>query len=118
MKPASSRSRPDLAAMTLLPFMRHALVALCVLHCANSGLASPVLGLETHTLADAIEGPSIDRRQGAFQPVTGVAFGIRPRLEIRQMQQNADQWNIYLLGLARFQAANQTDKLSYYQIAG
>ncbi|KAF2478091.1 Di-copper centre-containing protein [Lindgomyces ingoldianus] len=41
-----------------------------------------------------------------------------PRLEIRELEQNADQWNVYLLGLRRFQNMSQSDKLSYYQIAG
>lgn len=43
---------------------------------------------------------------------------VHPRLEIRELEKNADQWNIYLLGLRRFQNADQRDKLSYYQIAG
>lgn len=63
--------------------------------------------------------PAIQRRQSSYELVTGITeFGVQPRLEIRQLQQNADQWNIYLLGLARWQAMNETEKLSYYQIAG
>lgn len=41
-----------------------------------------------------------------------------PRLEIRTLAQNADQWNLYLLGMERFQARSKTDTLSYYQVAG
>lgn len=41
-----------------------------------------------------------------------------PRLEIRQLRNNADQWNLYLLGMERFQAKGHEDRLSYYQIAG
>jgi len=41
-----------------------------------------------------------------------------PRLEIRQLRQNADQWNLYLIGMERFQAKSKDDKLSYYQVAG
>jgi tyrosinase len=68
---------------------------------------------------DGLPSASIERRQNAFQVVTGIqTFGVQPRLEIRQLQQNVDQWNIYLLGMAKFQATNQSDKLSYYQIAG
>ena len=59
---------------------------------------------------------------GSFFAVLGVAgvagASVHPRLEIRQLEQNADQWNVYLLGLNRFQQMNQTDLLSYYQIAG
>ncbi|OCL01252.1 Di-copper centre-containing protein [Glonium stellatum] len=59
---------------------------------------------------------------GSFFSVLGVAgvagTNVHPRLEIRQLEQNADQWNVYLLGLNRFQQMNETDMLSYYQIAG
>ena len=59
------------------------------------------------------------RRQKSVQVVTGIQqFGIQPRLEIRQLEKNVDQFNIYLLGLVKFHATNQTDKLSYYNIAG
>lgn len=41
-----------------------------------------------------------------------------PRLEIRELNKNADQWNLYVLGMERFQAMNKNDPLSYYQVAG
>ncbi|KAF3005084.1 hypothetical protein E8E13_009759 [Curvularia kusanoi] len=41
-----------------------------------------------------------------------------PRLEIRQLKQNADQWNLYLLGMERFMAKDKNDVLSYYQVVG
>lgn len=41
-----------------------------------------------------------------------------PRLEIRQLRNNADQWNLYLLGMERFMAKDKGDTLGYYQIAG
>ena len=61
-----------------------------------------------------------ERQRPSTIPVTGVpsTSGIHPRLEIRQLQQNSDQWNLYLLGLRKLQAVNQSDPLSYYQIAG
>lgn len=50
---------------------------------------------------------------------TSVSNGSVPvRKEIRQLQQDEDQWNLYLLGLQRFQAVDQSQLLSYYQIAG
>ena len=72
-----------------------------------------------HVLEDV---PIIEKRQGGFFSVLGAA-GVRgtdtyPRLEIRELEKNADQWNVYLLGLRRFQNVSQSDKLSYYQIAG
>lgn len=41
-----------------------------------------------------------------------------PRLELRQLKQNADQWNLYLLGMERFMAKDKNDRLSYYQVVG
>lgn len=41
-----------------------------------------------------------------------------PRLEIRSLRQNEDQWNLYLLGMERFQSKGHGDTLGYYQIAG
>lgn len=40
------------------------------------------------------------------------------RLEIRDLQKNADQWNLYLLGLDAFKSLDETTDLSYYGIAG
>ena len=41
-----------------------------------------------------------------------------PRLEIRDLAKNEDQWNLYLLALESFMAKPKTDHLSYYQISG
>lgn len=43
---------------------------------------------------------------------------VHPRLEIRNLEQNEDQWNVFLLALQRFQLMSQSDMLSYYQISG
>lgn len=40
------------------------------------------------------------------------------RLEIRQLQQNADQWNLYLLGLDAFKKMDEKSDLSYYGVCG
>jgi hypothetical protein len=63
------------------------------------------------------------RRQhgGVFSVLGIVAFGDgtpHPRLEIRELEQDEDQWNVFLLGLHRFQNVDQDDELSYYKIAG
>jgi len=39
-------------------------------------------------------------------------------LEIRTLQQNPDQWNLYLLAMQAFQAMNQSDPMGWYQVAG
>lgn len=54
----------------------------------------------------------------AIVGVVGSNTVLAPRLEIRDLQKNADQWNLYLLGMERFKAKAKTDRLSYYQIAG
>lgn len=41
-----------------------------------------------------------------------------PRLEIRELQRNSDLFNVYLLGVQRWQNTSQDDKFSYFQIAG
>jgi len=50
--------------------------------------------------------------------ITGIKGSVYPRQEIRTLAKNADQWNLYLLGMQAFQAVSQSDPLSYYQIAG
>lgn len=64
--------------------------------------------------------PLVARQQPSTIAIAGVtaSFGVYNRLEIRQLQQNTDQWNLYLLGLKKMQAVNQSDPLSWYQIAG
>ena len=53
-------------------------------------------------------------------PVTGVQTGqILPRREIRDLQNNyPDQFNIMILAWQSLQAMDQSDFLSYFQIAG
>ncbi|KAL5439756.1 hypothetical protein PMIN06_009849 [Paraphaeosphaeria minitans] len=82
------------------------------------------------TPIDSVAGPrTVDntsdllRRQDGIFSVLGIAglgdSTIYPRLEIRDLEKNhPDQWNVFLLGLQRFQAIDQDDKLSYFQIAG
>lgn len=40
------------------------------------------------------------------------------RQEFRTLEQNRDQWTLYLLGLSMMQFTNQSDPLSWYQITG
>ncbi|KAI2483415.1 hypothetical protein Ptr902_05732 [Pyrenophora tritici-repentis] len=40
-----------------------------------------------------------------------------PRLEVREMARNSDQFNLFLLGMERFQAKDKNDPLSYYKVA-
>jgi tyrosinase len=51
--------------------------------------------------------------------VTGVTGGSPvARQEIRTMLQDQDLFTLYVLGLERFQGVDESDPLSWYQIAG
>jgi hypothetical protein len=41
-----------------------------------------------------------------------------PRLEIRDLALNTDQFSVFILGLTRMKEANSSDPMSYYKIAG
>jgi hypothetical protein len=73
------------------------------------------------TLLSASALPNNKPRASVY-PVLGVrGLGVdttQPRLEIRELERNRDQFNVYLLGLQRLQNISQDDSLSYYQIAG
>ncbi|KAG9238946.1 tyrosinase precursor [Amylocarpus encephaloides] len=56
---------------------------------------------------------------GAPKPSPAPADNSVPlRLELRALQKNADQWNLYLLGLADLKSIDPKSDLSYYGIAG
>jgi hypothetical protein len=100
------------------------LLAFFALFRLTTAAAVPLLNhqIEEHTRHDDAVHP-LNRRQNTnssgFTIVTGIqGASPQPRLEIRQLEKNADQWNIYLLGMRRFMSTNQSEKLSYYQIAG
>ena len=93
------------------------LLAILIAQCIALTLASPLLKHQVYNAA--LPGTRLQRRQTQTIVTTGITtFGIQPRLEIRQLQQNADQWNIFLLGMKRFQETDQSEMNSYYQIAG
>ncbi|OAA61176.1 putative domain, di-copper centre [Niveomyces insectorum RCEF 264] len=48
----------------------------------------------------------------------GLHTTIAARPEIRQLETNPDLWTLYLLGLSMMQYTDQSQLLSYYQIAG
>lgn len=82
--------------------------------------ASPLLEHKIEDLTYAAANRLKSRQDsGQYIAVTGVTgFGAPPRLEIRELQKNADQWNLYLLGLDRFMKVDQKDQLSYYSVCG
>lgn len=54
-----------------------------------------------------------------FLGVLGVqGTGIQVRREIRDLVGRKEEWNLFILALAKFQAMDQEEKFSYYSIAG
>jgi len=96
------------------------------LHFVSAAAVAPLLKhqIEELTRHEDDAEQLLNRRQSSanssgYTVVTGIqGSGTQPRLEIRQLEKNADQWNIYLLGMNRFMRSNQSEKLSYYQVAG
>jgi tyrosinase len=60
----------------------------------------------------------VQKRQNSVFAINGGAGGVQQRLEIRTMQANADMWNLFLAALQEWQAMDESDKLSYYQVGG
>jgi tyrosinase len=59
------------------------------------------------------------KEDDSYFSVVGVqGTGVHPRQDLRDLEKDAETWNIFIQALARFQAMNQNDKLSYYKIAG
>jgi tyrosinase len=93
---------------------------------ASAAALSPLLKHQIEEIASHNDHAEqwLTRRQSSanssgYTVVTGIqGTGVQPRLEIRQLEKNADQWNVFLLGLNRFMRSNQSEKLSYYQVAG
>jgi len=58
-------------------------------------------------------------KRESYLAITGLqSSGTHQRLEIRQLQHDTPQWNLYLLALNRFHDMSPADKSSYYQVAG
>ncbi|EUC44489.1 hypothetical protein COCMIDRAFT_98124 [Bipolaris oryzae ATCC 44560] len=75
----------------------------------------------THAAFNHTDGPSCGapKPDDSYFSVVGVqGTGVHPRLELRELQQDAELWNMFILAFARFQTMDQTQKTSYYEIAG
>ena len=64
------------------------------------------------------------RQASTSYAITGIHTGTDPdgslpiRHEIRALEQDSTTWTLYILGLDMLQYTNQTEMLSWYQIAG
>jgi len=99
---------------TIIPSLLTLLVFL------QSAWAIPITYEDLANVKNAEDLAELEKRQSSFQLVTGAGSGADfSRLEMRDLQANRpDQWNLYLLGLRRFMQTDQSNKLSYYNIAG
>lgn len=90
--------------------------------CSTSNSRAVLVHRGQHAVLDLTTFSIRHNTSANIHPVLGVAgLGINttaPRLEIRELQRNPDLFNIYLLGLQRWQNTSQEDKLSYFQVAG
>ncbi|KAF2020511.1 Di-copper centre-containing protein [Aaosphaeria arxii CBS 175.79] len=69
----------------------------------------------------AFDGPSCPGavHDDTYFSVVGVqGCGIHPRLELRELEKDPTMWNLFIQAMAKFQAMDQADKLSYFQVAG
>ncbi|KAF2130392.1 Di-copper centre-containing protein [Dothidotthia symphoricarpi CBS 119687] len=74
-----------------------------------------------HAASNSTTGPScgVANVDDSYFSVVGVqGTGVHPRQELRELEKDAELWNMFLQAFARFQAADQDAKLSYYQVAG
>jgi hypothetical protein len=82
--------------------------------------------LANHHRRHLVEDKPVVRRSQANATSPFPVLGIRntgndtvqPRLEIRELERRPDEFNVFLLGLQKFQSIDQNDKFSYYQVAG
>lgn len=60
--------------------------------------------------------PNVDDTYFSVVGVQGT--GVHPRQDLRELEKDTETWDMFIQALARFQAMNQNEKLSYYKIAG
>jgi tyrosinase len=74
-----------------------------------------------HAVLSSSSGPSCGAPvvDDSYFSVVGVqGTGVHPRQELRDLEKDTETWNMFLQALVRFQAMDQNEKTSYYQIAG
>lgn len=99
--------------MAVFSTLRRAGAALAILGTLVASESNPFFNSELP------EGSSLDKRQSGTYAITGATNSqtTQPRLEIRQLEQNADQWNLFLLAMQDFKGMDQAPIDSYYSIS-
>jgi tyrosinase len=58
-------------------------------------------------------------QEDSYLSIVGVqGANVQPRMELRELEKHPAMWNLFIQAFARFQAMDQTEKTSYFQIAG
>ena len=90
-----------------------------------STLAAAFLTFPLSSFASPIQHSSLDlesRQANDYFVVSPVLDGgVQPRLDIRDLErkpENQEMWTLFLLALQRLKNVAQSEKLSFYQIAG
>jgi tyrosinase len=71
--------------------------------------------------SNSTEGPScgVAKADDSYFSVVGVqGTGVHSRQELRKLAKDTELWNMFLQAFDRFQAMDQNEKISFYQIAG
>lgn len=95
------------------------LALLFLVSLANAAAVQPAPPLHQHQVDELRElrksANLLGRRQSSntnFTIVQGVQdTSPQPRLEMRELEKNADQWNIFMLGLNRWMKTNESEKV-------
>jgi tyrosinase len=63
--------------------------------------------------------PAVEKTdENSYFSVVGVqGTGVQVRRELRELEKDAETWNLFVQAFARFQGMDQTDKVSYFQVA-
>jgi hypothetical protein len=87
-----------------------------------TGLATLLsLLVNVQAVTNSTNGPScgVAKADDSYFSVVGVqGTGVHPRQELRELQKDTELWNIFIQAFARFQAMDQDQKISYFQVAG
>ncbi|CAE6995327.1 hypothetical protein P3342_000092 [Pyrenophora teres f. teres] len=90
-----------------------------------SSLAAFAISLSLLASAQAVSNSTNGSLCGVTKPddsyfsVLGVqGTGVHPRQELRELQKDRELWNMFLQAFSRFQSMDQSEKTSYFQVAG
>jgi tyrosinase len=107
----------------LIPYILYRPVTMKSFFTTLAGFTASLSLLKFSKAAPLSDGPSCGvvgkTDESSFFSVVGVqGAGVQPRMELRELEKDTETWNIFLQAFARFQAMDQSDKVSYFKVAG